>query len=206
MTDSDVKIRGAIAAREPVMLDPREFATMIAALRFWQREAVGVMDELPEGYIATDEGTLVPLTAEEIDALVDRINSGEVQPVADCNMLASGETIQSVVAREHGIGIDIRWNRDTGASDDHETEDCFPTDAERATIYLMTDLGEAIALHDAEPGISGAEETGRIVVEVFRAIAADVQSRPPCCLNCGQHLKDGSGICIDCGADLEGME
>lgn len=68
-------------------------------------------------------------------------------------------------------GIDIRWNRSTGAADDRETLDCAPDEGERATIYLMTDLGEAIPLHDAAPGPDGGAEAARIVAETYRVLA-----------------------------------
>ncbi len=52
----------------------RIFATTQAALRFWQREAVGVMDEFPEDDIASGDGKMVPLTGEEIDTLCESLN------------------------------------------------------------------------------------------------------------------------------------
>lgn len=58
-------------------LDARELATVLAALRFWQsRETVfasHVSEPLEE--IATDGGTLLPLTVEEIDDLYERLNA-----------------------------------------------------------------------------------------------------------------------------------
>ncbi|OAN76732.1 hypothetical protein A8B82_15165 [Sulfitobacter sp. EhC04] len=64
-----------------VTLSYREHATMLAALRFWQRSGLGdgtrdLVDGLPyhQRDIATDDGTLDPLTVEEIDALCERIN------------------------------------------------------------------------------------------------------------------------------------
>lgn len=52
----------------------RETATILAALRMWQAEAVGVRDELPYDDIATDNFTLEALTSAEIDALCERLN------------------------------------------------------------------------------------------------------------------------------------
>lgn len=91
--------------------------------------------------------------------------------MTDFNMLSAGDTIGAMVRRENGYGIDIRWNRSTGAADDRETLDCAPDEGERATIYLMTDLGEAIPLHDSAPGPDGAAEAARIVAETYRALA-----------------------------------
>lgn len=58
--------------------DPREIATVLAALRLRQRKG---WSSDPEQVIATDGGTLEPLTDEEIDDLCERINLGEAEPV-----------------------------------------------------------------------------------------------------------------------------
>ena len=54
----------------------RETATVIAALRAWQR--LGRKQTLPEQDLATDGGRLKPLSIREIDRLVVRINFGEI--------------------------------------------------------------------------------------------------------------------------------
>lgn len=56
--------------------DTRELATILAALRYWQREGASgnSVDTEPEHDILTDGGEIEPLTAEEIDALCERIN------------------------------------------------------------------------------------------------------------------------------------
>lgn len=58
-------------------LNDRETATVIAALRFWQRLGGPAMsDSEPEHDILTDGGALDALTADEIDALIEeRINA-----------------------------------------------------------------------------------------------------------------------------------
>lgn len=53
-------------------LDGRELATVLAALRHYQRWH---RDDDEFNEIATNCGTLEPLTAEEIDALCERLNS-----------------------------------------------------------------------------------------------------------------------------------
>lgn len=69
-------------------LDQRERATVLAALRFWQR--IGLQhtwandspkhgyrageSTTPEGPISSDGGTLKPLNALDINALCERIN------------------------------------------------------------------------------------------------------------------------------------
>ena len=52
-------------------MNKRELATVLAALRYWQRKLpIGAK---PEADIATDGG-IEPLSAEEIDALCEKIN------------------------------------------------------------------------------------------------------------------------------------
>jgi signal transduction histidine kinase len=55
-------------------LDDREHATVLAALRYWQREG-GIM-ALREWDIASNDETLVPLDDKDIDALCERLNCG----------------------------------------------------------------------------------------------------------------------------------
>jgi len=55
-------------------LDDRELATVLAALRYWQRE--GWISGGHEHDIATNGDTLEPLGADEIDALCERLNAG----------------------------------------------------------------------------------------------------------------------------------
>lgn len=55
-------------------LDDREHATVLAALRYWQRE--GLMSSGHEGDIATNGSTLPMMQPHEIDALCERLNCG----------------------------------------------------------------------------------------------------------------------------------
>jgi hypothetical protein len=69
-----------------LQVDPREFATILAALRFWQRTGLscdhygngndaGCLVLPPEeNDIATDGSTLEPLGEDEIDELCERLN------------------------------------------------------------------------------------------------------------------------------------
>lgn len=56
----------------------REFSTVLAALRYWQRNLeqgnVGEDDEFEP--IASNAGALEPLDAEEIDLLCEQLNEG----------------------------------------------------------------------------------------------------------------------------------
>ena len=68
------------AAEAMSSLDEREHATVLAALRFWQRNAVIDRDErdacaIPEEDIATDGGSVEILTSSEIDDLCERMNN-----------------------------------------------------------------------------------------------------------------------------------
>lgn len=56
-----------------VAFDRRELATVLAALRFWQR--MGILDGGYEYDIAADIGSFEPLSDREIDALCERINN-----------------------------------------------------------------------------------------------------------------------------------
>ena len=54
-----------------------ELATILAALRYWQRRGLtsaSMPSVMPEWDIATNEGTVEPMTPAEIDNLCERIN------------------------------------------------------------------------------------------------------------------------------------
>jgi len=55
-------------------MNPRELNTLLAALRYWQRE--GLMSGGHEQDIAADGG-VIPLNAAEIDSLCERLNTEE---------------------------------------------------------------------------------------------------------------------------------
>lgn len=71
-------IRDTFAAKgePPPFADPRELATVLAALRYYQSAMSmnGGMPPFRVAQIATDDDTLVPLGIAEIDALCERIN------------------------------------------------------------------------------------------------------------------------------------
>ena len=75
------------------------------------------------------------------------------------NCLAHAETLLEICCRENINGFDLRFNRSRGEpDDDRNTEECFPDQAEFATIYALSDLGEKIAIHDAKLTDAGADE------------------------------------------------
>ena len=56
----------------PGILEPRQIATVLAALRLLQKQRQPLPEEFVQ--IASDEDTLEPLTADEIDVLCKLIN------------------------------------------------------------------------------------------------------------------------------------
>jgi hypothetical protein len=64
--------------KHPPHLDRRELATILAALRFHQDENLSSGPPIADACsadIASDGGTLTPLSTAEIDALCRRLNS-----------------------------------------------------------------------------------------------------------------------------------
>ena len=95
------------------------------------------------------------------------------------NCLSEGETLTEVIRRECAIGFDLRFCRSVAVSEhDSDTETCDPTEAEFATIYALTDLGEAIAIHDADLSSAGADEVATIARALFVAMV-NARRDPP---------------------------
>lgn len=87
------------------------------------------------------------------------------------NCLSDGETLDELACRECAIGFDLRFCRSVAVSpDDRDTETCDPTEAEFATLYALTDLGEAIAVHDVDLSSAGADEVAAVARALFVAI------------------------------------
>ena len=95
------------------------------------------------------------------------------------NCLSAGDTLADTIRRECAIGFDLRFCRSVAVSpDDHETETCDPTDAEFATLYALTDLGEAIAIHDVHLTSDGADDVAAVARALFVAIV-NARRDPP---------------------------
>jgi hypothetical protein len=95
-------------------LDSRELATVLAALRYWQRLALAQEERGPEDDIASDGGTLSILQPSEIDALCERINC-EDAPIVKVRV--SGGVVQEV---ETPLGLVIKvfdYDHDDGSVD-----------------------------------------------------------------------------------------
>lgn len=87
------------------------------------------------------------------------------------NCLPEGETLADLARRECAIGFDLRFCRSVAVSEhDRDTVTCDPTEAEFATIYALTDLGEAIAIHDMGLSSAGADEVAVVARALFVAM------------------------------------
>ena len=95
------------------------------------------------------------------------------------NCLSEGETLADLARRECAIGFDLRFCRSEAVGpDDRETITCDPSEAEFATLYALTDLGEAIAIHDAALTSAGADEVATVARALFVAIV-NARRDPP---------------------------
>ena len=95
------------------------------------------------------------------------------------NCLPEGETLADLIRRECAIGFDLRFCRTVAHTpEDGETITCDPSEAEFATLYALTDLGEAIAIHDVELSSTGADEVAAISRALFVAIV-NARRDPP---------------------------
>jgi hypothetical protein len=95
------------------------------------------------------------------------------------NCLTEGETLDDVIRGNCAIGFDLRFCRSVAVSEhDRDTETCDPSEAEFATLYALTDLGEAIAIHDADLTSAGADEVAAVARALFVAIV-NARRDPP---------------------------
>jgi hypothetical protein len=95
------------------------------------------------------------------------------------NCLPEGETLGDLVRRNCAIGFDLRFCRSVAISpEDRDTITCDATDAEFATLYALTDLGEAIAIHDVPLSSAGADEVAAVARALFVAIV-NARRDPP---------------------------
>ena len=96
-----------------------------------------------------------------------------------CNCLPEGDTLDDLIRRNCAIGFDLRFCRSVAVSpDDRDTITCDPSEAEFATLYALTDLGEAIAIHDADLTSAGADEVAAISRALLKAMV-NARRDPP---------------------------
>ncbi len=95
------------------------------------------------------------------------------------NCLPEGETLDDLVRRNCAIGLDLRFCRSVAVNpDDRDTITCDPPEAEFASVYALTDLGEAIAIHDVHLTSAGADDVAAISRALFVAMV-NVHRDPP---------------------------
>jgi hypothetical protein len=95
------------------------------------------------------------------------------------NCLLAGEELDDVIRRNCAIGFDLRFCRtDSGSPPDRFTITCDPPDAEFATVYALTDLHEAIAIHDVDLSSRGADEVAAVCRAIFVAIVNSRRDPP----------------------------
>ena len=95
------------------------------------------------------------------------------------NCLSEGETLDGIVRRNCAIGFDLRFCRSVAVSEhDRDTITCDPPEAEFATLYALNDLGEAIAIHDADLTSAAADEVAAVARALFVAMV-NARRDPP---------------------------
>lgn len=89
------------------------------------------------------------------------------------NCLPEHETLGEFARRECVESIDIRFCRNDAEAGAGEAfiATCAPAEAEFATIYGITDLGEARAIHDVDLDAAGADELAAACRALFVAIS-----------------------------------
>jgi len=87
------------------------------------------------------------------------------------NCLSEGETLGDLVRRNCAVGFDLRFCHSVAVTpEDRDTITCDPSEAEFATLYALTDLGEAIAIHDVDLSSAGADEASAVARALFVAM------------------------------------
>lgn len=143
-------------------LSQREKGTTLAALRYWQRhqaQSVGKsQNQIPEDDIATDGGQHQPLSAAEIDALCERINSGEPAPVAPEPSAIGRELLEIANLIDGAIDTHI-YDEQNG---DEQPEDC-PYAASIETLR-----GLALTIDTVHPAL--LREAGAVIDSLVHQI------------------------------------
>ena len=99
--------------------DKRQTATILAALRYWQSN--GIVASRHDHYtIATDDGTLQPLTRPEIDAMCEQINVPAATPIIVVG--CEGGLVQGASSNIEDLSMIVLDYDTEGADDDEITE------------------------------------------------------------------------------------
>lgn len=104
------------------MLNDRELATVLAALRYWQGQyPLDPNDaETPLGDIATSGATLEAMSDEEIDVLCERLNTSSAIRKPTIAVVVEGGMVTAIISDEPtqiGRVVVIDYDRD-GVEDD----------------------------------------------------------------------------------------
>ena len=95
------------------------------------------------------------------------------------NCLPEGENLVDLIRRNCAIGFDLRFCRNVAVTpEDRDTRTCDPGEAEFATLYALTDVGEAIAIHDVTLSSAGADEVAILARALFVAMV-NARRDPP---------------------------
>src|ERR1039457_865017 len=99
--------------------EKRQTATILAALRYWQSN--GIVASRHDHYtIATDDGTLQPLTRPEIDAMCEQINVPAATPIIVVG--CEGGLVQGASSNIEDLSMIVLDYDTEGADDDEITE------------------------------------------------------------------------------------
>ena len=101
-----------------MQFDKRKTATILAALRYWQRE--GLMSSGHEQDIATDGNSIDALDAEDIDALCEQINVPAATPIIVVG--CEGGLVQGASSNIEGLSMIVLDYDTEGCDDDEITE------------------------------------------------------------------------------------
>ena len=118
-----------LSRQMPLLIDERELATILAALRFHQDENLQVGSGIPDkaiGEIATDAGVLEPLTFDEVEKLCQRLNLGEGSDPRGTSRSASPGMAVDPPPEEDGREplFRVLYIIDVNASDAHAAAAC----------------------------------------------------------------------------------
>lgn len=94
------------------------------------------------------------------------------------NMLSGGDTLESLIAANRITGLDIRFSKIvpvSEGSDETCAQDCAVSDSpDFVTVYLMTAVGEALPLHDADLSSDGDAQVAALTAAVMSLLRASV--------------------------------
>jgi len=110
-------------------LDEQQLATVLAALRYWQRE--GLMSNGDEHDIATEGGRYVELGAEAIDELCEELNCYDELTIVGADEMC----IVTAGTLEHGF----TFYGPTDTNKAHDLAETLRTTGREADVVALTD-------------------------------------------------------------------